>query len=138
MRSISFEQRPDVAVEVRPPGSPARVYLFDPKYKLDGEAAEGEGGEGRPTKVDVDKMHAYRDAIRGEALDRAVRYAAVLYPGPEVRYADGIEALTAVPGADGGLGQRLRAVLRDALDAGWLQAMHLPSDRYSAARNGGR
>ncbi len=33
-------------------------------------------------------MHSYRDAIRDTDLRRAVRYAAILYPGPEVRYAD--------------------------------------------------
>ncbi len=115
LRSISFEQRPDVAVEVRRPGSSPRLYLFDPKYKLDGEVLEGETGDGRPKKVDVDKMHAYRDAIRDEALHRVVHYAAILYPGPEVRYADGIEALPARPGEAGPIEQRLRDVLRVAL-----------------------
>ena len=42
-------------------------------------------------------MHAYRDAIRGEEGMRAVRYAAILYPGPEERYAEGLEARVPTP-----------------------------------------
>jgi hypothetical protein len=118
LRSISFPQRPDVAVEVAPPGLPPRVYLFDPKYKLDGELVEGETPDGRPRKGDVDKMHAYRDAIRDADLRRVVRYAATLYPGPEVRYSDGIEALRAHPGDEAGLVARLREVLHAALSPG--------------------
>jgi hypothetical protein len=36
LHSISYTQKPDVAVEVTPSHSPVRIYLFDPKYKLDG------------------------------------------------------------------------------------------------------
>ena len=37
LRSTSFLQRPDVAIEVRRPGRPIDVIIFDPKYKLDGD-----------------------------------------------------------------------------------------------------
>ncbi len=60
-------------------------------------------------------MHAYRDAIRDAADHRVVQYAAILYPGPEVRYGSGIEALQALPGHDEELRSRLRAVLKKAL-----------------------
>ncbi len=60
-------------------------------------------------------MHAYRDAIRDDSLRRVVSYATILYPGPEFRYANGIEALTAYPGRATGLEQRLREVFADAL-----------------------
>jgi heme-degrading monooxygenase HmoA len=42
-------------------------------------------------------MHVYRDAIRTPIEERVVSYAAILYPGPEMRYRDGIEALSARP-----------------------------------------
>jgi hypothetical protein len=111
LRSITYTQRPDVAVEVRVPGERPRVYLFDPKYKLDGEILEGGGGDGKPKKVDIDKMHAYRDAIRDADGERVVEYAAILYPGPEQIFPDGIEALHADPGGSASLTQRLGAVV---------------------------
>jgi hypothetical protein len=44
-----------------------------------------------------------------------VTYAAILYPGPETRYGDGIEALCANPANTDPLDLRLREVLTDAL-----------------------
>jgi predicted component of viral defense system (DUF524 family) len=129
LRSISYQQEPDVVVEVEELSGEVRVYLFDPKYKLQGELVEsqttsgaadvpaGGGGDGRPKKIDIDTMHAYRDAIRNAAQERVVKYAAILYPGPGVRYGDGIEALRAYPGAEQELESRVRAVLSGALDA---------------------
>jgi hypothetical protein len=60
-------------------------------------------------------MHAYRDAIRDSDERRVVRYAAILYPGPETRYADGIEALSARPLDPRSFENRLRVVLTEAL-----------------------
>ena len=60
-------------------------------------------------------MHAYRDAVRGEEGLRVVRYAAILYPGPDVRYSEGLEAIRAYPGAEQDLEKRLRSLLRRAL-----------------------
>lgn len=113
--STTYEQRPDVAVEVLPPDGPPSVYLFDPKYKLDGEPLESATGAGKPKKVDIDKMHAYRDAIRDRDGRRVVRYAAILYPGSERRFPHGVEALAAFPGAAASLAGRLQEVLREAL-----------------------
>jgi hypothetical protein len=96
------------------PGEDAALYLFDPKYKLDSEQ-NGEPGDGRPKKVDIDKMHAYRDAIRGPDVRRLIRYAAILYPGRETRYGDRIEALSARPLQAEELDQRVRRILADAL-----------------------
>jgi predicted component of viral defense system (DUF524 family) len=124
-RSISFRQRPDVTVEIERPGQDPSVYLFDPKYKLRSEsvgtvpeeAEAGEPAEARllPKKVDIDTMHAYRDAIRNAAGDRVVRYAAILYPGPSTTYGDRIEALSAVPSNAQSLRTELRTVLVDAM-----------------------
>jgi hypothetical protein len=115
LHSISYGQRPDVAVEIQPPHKRLRVYLFDPKYKLEGEFLEGEISDGKPKKVDIDKMHAYRDAIRDESAGRPVRYAAILYPGPETHYAKGLEALPAYPGLEETLERQLEAVFSEAL-----------------------
>lgn len=98
-RSLSFEQIPDITLEVRRHGRTA-LFIFDPKYKLVGDA-EGRRGDGRPKKEDVDKMHAYRDAIRGPGGTRPVRFAGILYPGPDEWFGDGVAALSAIPGDDG-------------------------------------
>jgi predicted component of viral defense system (DUF524 family) len=114
IHSISFSQIPDVTVEVQRPGAAARLYLFDPKYKLQSE--DWTVGDGRPKKIDIDTMHAYRDAIRDAANQRVVAYAAILYPGPETRYGDAIEALAARPDNPEALERRLNAVLAEALE----------------------
>jgi len=127
LHSISFRQRPDIAIEVQSPGQPTTVYLFDPKYKLSSESGEIGTDErdeptpmGMPKKVDIDKMHSYRDAIRDANLHRAVHYAAILYPGPEKRYADNIEALHAYPGHTDQLKDRLFNVLTMAVSSSGL------------------
>jgi len=127
LRSITYVQRPDVVIEVTDNEGTSRLILFDPKYKLDSEylgsvtdtlgdaleEAEGSPDElaGQPKKIDVDKMHAYRDAIRNSAGDRVVDYAAIMYPGPTVEYGAGIGALSAYPGASHPLEAQLRLIL---------------------------
>lgn len=118
LQSISFQQRPDIALEIESPNAETRVLLFDPKYKLRSEESivpsddsDLDASPGAPKKVDIDKMHAYRDAIRDSGLRRAVSYAAILYPGSEVRYADDIEALRAYPGDLVSLTRRLHEVI---------------------------
>jgi hypothetical protein len=119
LRSMSFAQVPDVTVEIRPAGSIPRLLIFDPKYKLD--SFRGEELDGRPKKDDIDKMHAYRDAIRGPDGQIVVEYAAILYPGPLMTYRarpDGvpqIEALPADPADSAQLTAKLRAIFDDAL-----------------------
>jgi len=95
-RSLSFAQRPDVVVELSQSFGTSDFLFFDPKYKLDGDDAEH--GNGRPVKSDVDKMHAYRDAVRDAAGGAVVTMAATLYPGATERYGDGIAAFHAMPG----------------------------------------
>lgn len=114
LHSISFEQIPDVTLEVGRPGRRA-LFLFDPKYKLWGDGS-GTAGDGRPKKEDVDKMHAYRDAIRDRGGGRPVRFAAILYPGPEAWFGSDVAALPALPGGDAFKG-RLRELLREIISA---------------------
>jgi predicted component of viral defense system (DUF524 family) len=122
LRSISFPQCPDVMVEVSGPDQDPVLILFDPKYKLRSEDPAGLADvddvgvpAGQPKKIDIDKMHAYRDAIRTQNGERVVSYAAILYPGPEVRYPPGIEALTADPLRPELLRERVGAVLAEAI-----------------------
>jgi hypothetical protein len=121
LHSISYPQRPDVALEVTDAGGRTRICLFDPKYKLASETVveadvEGELDVGKPHKVDIDKMHAYRDSIRDVGGRCAVNYAAILYPGPAMQYWEGIEALHAYPGDNDDLDRRLKMVVSRATD----------------------
>ena len=113
--SVSFAQRPDIVLEVRSPDSVPRLFVFDPKYKLDSEDLDEKGSGGDPQKTDIDKMHAYRDAILGEGGNRVVEYAAILYPGPSQHFGDNIAALQAVGGRETRLRVKLDAVLAKAL-----------------------
>lgn len=110
--SISFDQRPDIVVEVRHPSSQVpSIYLFDPKYKVDSRE-----GCKVPLKQDIDKMHSYRDAIRGVGGVRVVQYAAILYPGNYEQYDDGLEALPTDPLLVGELHKHLRQVFESAMN----------------------
>lgn len=116
LRSESFLQRPDITIEVKHPGTPTKLYLFDPKYKLETDSADDSAGSGRPVKTDIDKMHAYRDAIRDGHGRRVVVSAATLYPGTSQHYGPGIEAIQANPDHSEALQKRLNSILRQALE----------------------
>ena len=121
LRSISFTQRPDVSVLLETPGERPQLLLFDAKYKLEGDASPPEPNAdpvtlGLPKKVDIDKMHAYRDALRDERGRHIVRHAAILYPGRTVAYTAGLAAIGAVPGSPE-VAKELRATLLAALDS---------------------
>jgi hypothetical protein len=86
------------------------VWLFDPKYKL----VADDLGETKPVKADVDKMHAYRDAIRGADGRPVVRLAALLYLGQTVRWGEELAALHAHPHQVDALDRDLNAALAPA------------------------
>ncbi len=116
LRSASYEQRPDIAIEVDRGDGPPRVLILDPKYKLESEELEGEITDGRPKKVDIDKMHAYRDAIRDLTDAHAVQFAAIIYPGRQTeRFGEGLEAISARPGE--AVADDVRRALLDFLSA---------------------
>lgn len=112
--SVSYEQRPDVVIEVIRAGGIREVYIYDPKYKLVSE--EQGNGDGKPQKTDIDKMHAYRDAIRDDSGKRVVKYAAILYPGQSVIFDNGLAALKAYPGEDDELLQGIKGRLKQVLN----------------------
>ena len=89
--SVSFSQKPDLAIEVKDPSGEVSLWLLDPKYKLDSDGSAisdqvDRTPPGKPKKVDIDKMHAYRDALRDTDGRRVVRFAAILYPGSSEIY----------------------------------------------------
>ena len=114
-----------MTVELSGPNERTTFVIFDPKYKLRSEQqrvlteddeADLTGVPGQPKKIDIDKMHAYRDALRNKDGDRVVTYAAILFPGASVLYRDGIGALAARPDQPEGLRRQLREVIRDSLE----------------------
>ena len=112
--SVSFEQVPDIVLEVRARDSEPSLFVFDPKYKLDSESVAEEEPSRGPQKTDIDKMHAYRDAIRGKGGEQVVQYAAILYPGPCRYFGENIAALQAVGGCENRLRKDLDEVLARA------------------------
>jgi hypothetical protein len=110
LHSISFQQKPDIAVEVSGAKETA-VVIFDAKYKLRGEE------DGRPAKSDIDTMHAYSDAIRDGAARRVVRSASVLFPGESDTYGKQIAAIRARPGEREQLAADLQERLLPVLEA---------------------
>ncbi|WP_029013278.1 nuclease domain-containing protein [Niveispirillum irakense] len=106
-QSVSFTQRPDLVLECTAPGTRPRLMIFDPKYKRD----DGNG----PQKADIDKMHAYRDAIIHADGGRIVRHATILYPGPTRCFGPGLSAISALPGEDAALADGIRRLLADHL-----------------------
>jgi hypothetical protein len=114
LRSISFDQIPDILIEIASEDGKCDVILFDPKYKLNSEnmIAADKVQDGGPKKDDIDKMHAYRDAIRDSHMRRIVRYAAILYPGQKnFEYQGEVAALSSIPGNSKSMDQALGEVL---------------------------
>jgi hypothetical protein len=124
LHSISFAKRPDVAIEITDPDGATAVWIFDPKYKLDSELVGASTGPndgmptGAPTTVDIDAMHAYRDAIRDADNAHVVQLAAILYPGPSKFYGEDVAALHADPmTATQTLREPLTQILTNAMNA---------------------
>jgi hypothetical protein len=119
LRSYSFQQVPDVVVEVGGGAGETAVWVFDAKYKLDGEGL----GEATPLKVDIDKMHTYRESIVSDTGHPAVAFAAIMYPGSTKGFYavpgapwPAIEAVRAYPGEEGALATHLGERLASALE----------------------
>ncbi len=114
IHSVSFNQIPDITIEVAD-GPATRIYIFDPKYKLQSEQLEHRRAKARPKKVDIDAMHSYRDAIRDEDGNHVVRFAAILYPGPTELFEEGLAAIHAEPGDVDELRRSIGEVLSEAM-----------------------
>ena len=111
--SITFAQRPDVVIEVVDGGLVSSVVVFDPKYKLDGEIDRI--ADTSPLKVDIDKMHAYRDAIRDGEGRHIVAFAGILYPGESTMFSDEIGAIGMRPSDVANSRATLRRLLAGAM-----------------------
>lgn len=120
--SVSSTQIPDTVISIVHNGVES-IYIFDAKYKMyvdsPNDSDTDDGGseyEYLPKKEDIDKMHCYRDAIRGTDNTHIVKYAAILYPGQNVSYDNNsLEALRAYPGDSRELEEHIRAILTRAL-----------------------
>jgi hypothetical protein len=134
LRSISFQQKPDLAIEVERPDGTIDLYLLDPKYKLDSEGPIASPDDGRPKKVDIDKMHAYRDAIRDADGRRVVQFASILYPGQSKFFDRGLAALSAVPGAGHALTDEIKTLIRPGLTQLGLATATIDGDQQDPER----
>ena len=122
-QSVSFSQVPDIAITIERSGFPPKIILFDPKYKLESEEVSDENEtlpdtevssaevRGKPKKIDIDKMHTYRDSIRTAAGEMVVEYAGILYPGDAQTFSDDVEAIRAIPGDDAEMRQHVAQIL---------------------------
>ena len=79
-RALTHDLRPDIVIEVHTPGNQRAIHAFDAKYRR-----EDHNGVWIPMREDIDKMHAYRDAIgqvTATAFQRILKSAIVLFPAP--------------------------------------------------------
>ncbi|HEY9840706.1 MAG: nuclease domain-containing protein [Candidatus Sericytochromatia bacterium] len=86
--SLSLTQRPDISLRLRVPGRPLQLLVFETKYRSEA---------GQPLKQDLDKLHAYRDAIRHADGSAVVAAAVLLYPGQSRRYLGSLQAWQLLP-----------------------------------------
>ena len=97
--SISRGQQPDLSLVYFEGGTQwerqqaKSGLVFEIKFRQD--------AYGRPRKVDLDRLHAYRDAVYvyHPSQERHPLFVggALLYPGRNERYSPGLEALTCLP-----------------------------------------
>ena len=78
-RTLTHDLRPDIVIEIQTPNT-RTVHAFDAKYRR-----EDHQGYWIPLREDIDKMHAYRDAV-GQVIQndfqRILKSAIVLFPAP--------------------------------------------------------
>lgn len=87
--SLSHTQRPDISLKLLQKGQPSKLLVFDTKYRA---------ASNLPLKEDLDKLHAYRDAIRSAEGQPALWRAILLYPGSRQSYREALEAWQLLPG----------------------------------------
>lgn len=76
-RSLTHDLRPDIVIEIQTPNT-RTVHAFDAKYRR-----EDHNGYWIPLREDIDKMHAYRDAVGQVIQDdfqRTLKSAIVFFP----------------------------------------------------------
>lgn len=88
VRSLSRQQRPDITL-VHQDQNHYRLWVFEVKFRSAGH---------QPLKADLDRLHAYRDALRNREGEAVVRQAVLLYPGPPQHAPPLLQAWTARPG----------------------------------------
>lgn len=90
--------RPDVTLEIQVNGKLSKILVFDPKYRSTMAAGDLNDPENA-----INKMHVYKDAIRGEDGSHIVEAAYAIYLGKtQINYSshdgkDGIGGIGLVP-----------------------------------------
>ena len=100
-RALTHDLRPDIVIEVHAPGHRRAIHAFDAKYRR-----EDRDGMWIPMREDIDKMHAYRDAIgqvTATAFQRVLKSAIVLFPAPADPAYHAHAFYTSLPHGIGGL-----------------------------------
>lgn len=111
--SLSRTQRPDLSLLLRAPGQAPQLIVLDAKFRSEA---------GQPLKDDLDKLHAYRDAIRRYDGSPVVSRAVLLYPGAPGAYLPALEAWQILPAAsDAPLSPGLIASLAELLSSAMLK-----------------
>ena len=100
-RALTHDLRPDIVLEVQTSQNRNRVHAFDAKYRR-----EQHNNIWIPMREDIDKMHAYRDAI-GQVtpnnFQRTLQSAIVLFPAPSDPTYQTHPFYTSLPHGIGGL-----------------------------------
>jgi len=79
-RALTHNFRPDIVIEIHTPKGERTIHAFDAKYRR-----EDHNSTYIPLREDIDKMHAYRDAIgqvTSNDFQRTLQSAIVLFPAP--------------------------------------------------------
>lgn len=86
-RSMTVEQKPDIVMHIHKKGSITLTYLFDAKYRVQGEDDPSiKDAKDYPLEDTLNQMHRYRDAIYyGEAsksnFSKEIVGGYILFPG---------------------------------------------------------
>lgn len=117
-----------LALLIDTPGKQPQILVFDPEYRVGAkgidEAKEKIGADAEtekarshiePMKEDVADLLRWVDLSKTSESARAMPYAAILYPGPGLRFSSEVEALTAVPSQRDALQKAVSGVLRSYL-----------------------
>ena len=93
--------RPDLTLEMRIDGNLSKILLFDPKYR-----SKLDAGDINDPESAINKMHVYKDAIRGDDGSHLVESAYAIYLGstqiddPSQDMTDGIVGIRLFPNED--------------------------------------
>ncbi|MBA3857686.1 MAG: hypothetical protein C0507_12325 [Cyanobacteria bacterium PR.3.49] len=108
-----------LAVIIDAPGEQSQLLVFDPEYRVNAKDADfalekilEARSKIEPMKEDIDDLIRWVKLAGASDSARTIPYAAILYPGPGMKFTSEVEALTAVPSDGDGLEKAVCDVLR--------------------------